>query len=114
MAFGVGDGLLAVSSVGQCEGQTTHVPFIVGFLLQPFDVHVWDGHGESIVESDTAECVWETQSRHAGHILGDGNAIGVELVQHVVGEGEVCHTLFVDAGTEVLVVSAGEAAVGSY
>lgn len=60
VALGIGDGFLAVATVGQGECEIAHVPLVVGLFFQPFDVHVWDGHGETVVEPDSAESVGET------------------------------------------------------
>ena len=54
VAFGVGNGFLAVATVGEREGDAAHVPLVVGAFLQELDPHVWDGHCEAVVEAGTA------------------------------------------------------------
>jgi hypothetical protein len=56
--------------------------------------------------------VRETQGWHAGDIFGHRDTFGVELVQHLVREGEVGDALLVDSWAEVLVVATREASVG--
>lgn len=55
VALGVGDGLLAVATVREREGKVTNVPLVVGLFLQQLDVHVRNGHGESVVEADSSQ-----------------------------------------------------------
>lgn len=54
VALGVGNGLLAVASVGEREGDVGNVPLIVCAFLYELDPHVWDGHCETVVEARTA------------------------------------------------------------
>jgi hypothetical protein len=97
-----------VPPVCQCEIEGTHIPIDVLLLLQPLDVQVRYGHGKSVVESYSAQRQRDAETGHAGHIFRDGDTVGVQLVQHLVGNHEVDHTLLINARAEVLVVAARE------
>lgn len=98
-----------MSSVGEGEAQLTHVPVNVLLLLQPLDVQVRYCHGESVIESYSAQTQLDAECRHAAHVLGDGDTIRVERVQQFVGQHEVYHSIFIHTRAKVLVVAAAEA-----
>jgi hypothetical protein len=113
VTLAIRDGLLPVTAVGQGEADIGQVPVIVGQLLQDLDPHIGDGHGQTVVEANPTQGEGQAQGRHAGHIFSDRDGLGVELVQHLVGDHEVSHGLIVYARAEVLVVAAGESPVSS-
>lgn len=53
VTLSIGDRLLAVSTIDQGEGKVAHVPVAVLAFLQELDVHVGNGHGQTVVEADT-------------------------------------------------------------
>lgn len=110
VALGVGDGLFAVATVCQCERKVANVPLAVGLFFQQLDVHIGYGHGQSVVEADSSKRMRETQCGHARDVFCDGDTLGVELVQHCVGKGQVSDALLIDTGAEVLVIATREAA----
>jgi hypothetical protein len=85
VAFGVGNGFLAVATVGEREGD--------GCLR----------HARTVSTPRTRRCRLRLPPRN-GHPRHVDQA-------PVVGEGEVCDALLVDGWPEVLVVPAGEATV---
>jgi hypothetical protein len=109
VALGIGDCLLAVAPVCQGEDEVAHVPVNVFLLLQPFNVEVRYGHGEAVVKANASKRKRHAETRHSRYILSDGDAVGVECVQQLVGEHQVHDTFLVDAWAKVLVVAAGEA-----
>ena len=111
--FCVCNSLLAVTSVSECEAQGAHVPVDVLLLFEPLDVQVGNCHGQSVVESYSTQAELDTQCRHATHVLCDGDAVGVKVVQHLIGKHEVYHALLINVGAEVLVVSTTESRANS-
>lgn len=105
VAFGIGNSFLAVATVCKCKCEVAHVPLVVGVLFQEFDVHVGNGHGETIVESYAAECVWDTEAWHAGDVFGNCYAVRVQLMKHLVGESQVRDTFGIYRRAEVFMVS---------
>mmetsp|Transcript_11978 Transcript_11978/g.25167 ORF Transcript_11978/g.25167 Transcript_11978/m.25167 type:complete len:437 (+) Transcript_11978:306-1616(+) len=109
VALGVPDGRLERAAVLHAEHQVAHVPaVVVDPLLHHLHPLVGDGHLQAVVEPDAALDHGAAEGGHAGHVLGDGDALRVERVQHVVGEHEVRHALHVGVHSEVLPVVARE------
>ena len=54
MRFRVGNCLLSMPPILQCEAQIAHVPVDVFLLFEPLNVEVGDGHGQAVVEADSA------------------------------------------------------------
>ncbi|KAI3492991.1 hypothetical protein L1887_42366 [Cichorium endivia] len=106
--LGIGDRLFQMTSVGEREADVAKVPVLVRLFLEQLDPHVWHGHREAVVEANTALRDGSAQRRHARDVLGDGDGVGVVLVDHVVGEHEVGDGLDVDGRAKVLVVAAAE------
>ena len=77
-------------------------------LLEHFDPHVWDGHGQPVVKPSTSLGSGTAQGRHAGHVLCDGDHVRGDVVEHLVGQHEVDQSLRVGVQTKVLVVVACE------
>jgi hypothetical protein len=85
MTLSIRNTLLRMSPVGQHVRNVSDIPLIVCFLLQQLDPHIGDRHGQSVVEADAAFVDWSTESGHAGYVFRDGDDVGVDFVQHVVG-----------------------------
>lgn len=108
MTLAVSDTFLSVSPVRQRKADVGQVPILVFLFLQDLDPHVGDGHGQTIIESHTSQGQGHAQSWHARHVLGNSDALGVELVEHLVGKHEIYHRLLVDIRAEIFVISAGK------
>lgn len=54
MGFGIGHTSLLVTSVGESVDDVAHVPSVIGALFQQLDPHVRDGHGQSLVETNSS------------------------------------------------------------
>lgn len=96
MTLAVSDAFLSVSPVCQREADVGQVPILVFLFLQDLDPHVRDGHGQTIIKSHASQGQRHAQSWHTRHILGNSDALGVDLVEHFVGEHEINHRLLVD------------------
>lgn len=78
MTLAVGNGLLAMASVGQSEADVAQVPVLVLLLFENLDPHIWDGHGKPVIESYASQGQWHAESRHARDIFSNRNALWVE------------------------------------
>ena len=112
VALAVGNRLLTVPSVCERPANATNIPVFVLGLFEDLDPHIRNGHGQPVIEADTTEREGETQSRHAGHILGDGDDLGVQPMKHLVSQHQIHNAFLIDLGAKVLVISSGEAPVG--
>lgn len=74
-----------MTPVDQNPANICHVPFIVFLLLQKLDPHIRDGHGKTVVETNTPQSKWETQRRHSRDVLGDSNRFRVDVMKHFIG-----------------------------
>ena len=97
MALGIGDGLLVLSAVGHLKEDVSGFPVLVLDLLDILDPEIGDTHRQTIVEADTAVLDRRGESGHAGHLFGDGDSVGFDLMDDLVREGEVheCIAIFV-------------------
>ena len=109
VALAVRDSLLAMPSVSECPADAADVPVLILDLLQDLDPHVRNGHSEPVVEAHTTKGKGQAQSGHAGHVLSDGDAFGVQLVEHLVGDHEVYNSFLVYCSAKILVIAAREA-----
>jgi hypothetical protein len=55
VAFGISDGLLAMTPICQGKGKCAYIPLIVLLLLQGLDPHIRDSHGEPVIEADASK-----------------------------------------------------------
>jgi len=109
VGLAVGDRLLLVPAVREGVDNVAEVPPLVWELLEQLDPHIGDGHGQSVVKASSAVLHRAAEPGHPGHVLGDGNGLRVERVNHVVREHEVHEGLPVNAGPKVLTVVAAKA-----
>ena len=84
VTLGISDGLLAVAAVGQCPADVGDIPILILLLLQELDPHVGDSHRQTVIKPDTTERKWEAECRHARHILCNCDAVGKDVVEHLV------------------------------
>lgn len=74
-----------MTPVDQDPANICHIPLVVLLLLQKLDPHVGDGHGKTVIKTDTPQSKRETQSRHSGNILGDCDGFGIDVMEHFIG-----------------------------
>lgn len=111
VALAVSNRLFAMSSVGQGEADVAEIPFFVLLLLEDLDPHVGDGHGKSVVKANAAEGEGQAKGRHSRDILGHGYDVGVQLMEELIGQHEIHHSLLIHTGAKVLVVATRESTV---
>lgn len=108
MTLAISDTFLSVSPIRQRKADVGQVPILIFLFLQDLDPHVRDSHGQTIIEPHASQGQGHAQSWHARHVLGNSDALGVELVEHLVGKHEIYHRLLVDIRAEIFVISARE------
>ena len=89
MAFAIRDGLLIGATVGEFPENRGGVPFLILLLLDHLDPIVGDTHSHSIVETYSSLIEFESQPRHAAHLLCDGDSLGVDLMYKDIGKREI-------------------------
>ena len=75
-------------------------------MFEQLDPVVGDAHGEAVGEADAALADGPAEARHAGHVLGDGDGAGFELVDELRGELQIENRVLVGVAAEVVVVTA--------
>ena len=106
VAFGVGDGGLAVAAVGEHAPEFVEIPVLVAAVLEQLDPVVRDAHGEAVGEADAAVFDRPAEARHAGHVLGDGDGAGFHVLDELGGELQIEDRVLVGVGAEVIVITA--------
>ncbi len=106
VTFGVGDGCFAVAAVAEGRSEFVEVPIFVALFLEQFDPVIGDAHGESVGETDAAFFEGAAESGHAGHVFGDGDGAGFEVVDQLGGELEVEDGILIGIGAKVVVIAA--------
>ncbi|VTR68605.1 hypothetical protein DESC_710101 [Desulfosarcina cetonica] len=104
VGFGIADGLLLMTPVGELMPQVAHGPLFVGRVLGEPDPVVGHPHGKAIVKAHPARIHGQRQSRHAADVLGDGDGVGPQAMDQFVGQGQVGQGILVHAGVEIVVV----------
>ena len=89
VALSIRDGLLVLASVGHLVEDMPCFPVFVAHFLDVLYPEVGDTHGEAIVEAHTAILDGTSESGHAGHLLGDGDGFGLDLMDEFVRQREV-------------------------
>lgn len=105
----VRDCLFTVSAVRQCKADVADIPLLVLELFQDLDPHIWNCHSQTVIEANSTKLRRDTQGRHSGHIFGDGYALRVQGMKHLVGKHHVYNGFFINIPTEILVVPARKA-----
>jgi hypothetical protein len=112
VTFHVGDHFFLRATCGQFVPEVFHEPILVRGLAGEAGPEVGYSHGEAEIEACAALGWRAGEAGHATDILGDGEGMGIDFVDEVVGEGEVGEGVIVDAWVEVI-CCAGEVAAES-
>ena len=73
------------------------MPVLVFLFLECLDPIVGNTHGHTVIETDTAVLDGYRKTGHSAHFFRDGDGRGVDLMDELVGKGEICD------GVDVLV-----------
>ena len=113
VAFHVGHRILTGTAQAHIAPHLADVPEFVLLLLHRTDPHIGKTHGQTIVKADAAVFDGQAHTRHTGHILGDGDGIGIHFPDQLVGQLQVGDGLGVGVEGEILgvIIKAGAKAV---
>lgn len=84
VTLGIGNALLAVSTIYQCVDDVAHVPFVITLVFQQFDPHIRDSHRKTVVETNTSSGNIGTKKRHTRDVLGDSDTPGEYFVHSFI------------------------------
>lgn len=114
MAFCVTNAVLFPSSVCELMHNMAHIPVLVFYLLQLLNPHVWDGHGQTMGESNSSIFVAPAKGWKPGNIFCDQNGFrvdvfGEEISDHQVSNGIIIQVFLI----KILMVLSCEAIIDS-
>ncbi len=89
MGLHIGDGILAGAAQAHVAPHLKDIPLLVGLFLYGFDPHIRQTHAQPVVEANAAVGNGQAHAGHAGHILGNGDGLGIDLVDPLVGQLQV-------------------------
>ena len=105
VAFGIRNRRLVGTAVGKFPKDTGRFPvFVLQFLdgLYPIVRHI---HGHAVVKSHTAVFEGQCQSGHSGHFFGNGDGIGINLMDELVGKRKVADGIHILAAVIVVAIA---------
>ncbi len=73
------------------------MPVLILTLLEGLNPVIGNTHGHTVVETDAAVLELDCQPRHAAHLFGNGDGMGVHLMYKFVGKCQV------DNGIRILI-----------
>ena len=103
VGFHIGNGFLTGAAQAHIAPHLVDIPELI-LALDCFDPHIRQTHAQTVVKADTAIRNGQSHAGHTGHILGDGNGVGVHLTDQLVGQLQVGDCFRVGVVGEVLVV----------
>ena len=103
VAFHIGDGLFAGAAQAHIAPHLVDIPELI-LSLYCLDPHIGKAHAQTEVEADAAVLDGQAHTGHTGHILGDGDGLGVHLADQLVGQLQVGNGIGVGIVGEVLIV----------
>ena len=89
MGFGITDGFLLGSPVGQFIPDMTDRPVFIRYFFNQLDPVVRNSHGKAVVKSIAAAGKRSSQPRHAADIFSDGSGIGPQGMDQFAGQRQV-------------------------
>ena len=101
VALGIAYRLLIGALVGKLPPYSAHAPLLVREFLDPFDPVVGNAHCHPEVESYASGLEGSGQTGHSAHIFGNGESLGVDLVNQHIGQPEVGHRVLINALVEI-------------
>ena len=81
------------------------MPVLITLLLDEFNPVVGHVHGHAVVEAVAAVLQRRGQAGHARHLFGDGDGLGIDLVDQVVGQREIAEGFVVLMAVEIVIVA---------
>ena len=105
VALRVGDGLLVLAPVRHLKQDMSGFPVFVLHLFDILDPEIRNTHRQAVIEAYTAIFYLRSQTRHAAHLLCDGDSIGLYLMNHFVSECQIHDRVAVFVAAEVRAVT---------
>ena len=102
----IGDGLLIGTAVGHLPEDVTWIPLLVALFLDHLNPVVRQTHSKAVVEAHAAVFKLGCETRHARHLLSNGDGILVHLVDNFVGKGEIAEGVVVLTAVEIVAIAA--------
>ena len=102
MALGIADGLLILTTVRELMPDRTWAPLLVGVIRDELRPEVGDIHREAVVEAKASVLDGSSETRHTAHLFGDGDRIGVDTMDQLIGQREVRHSIGILMTIEVV------------
>ena len=99
------DGLLVGTAVFHFPEDAADVDILVAHFLDGLDPVVGDVHRHAIVEAVTAILELSCKAGHAGHFLGNGDGVLVDLVNQAVSQRQVADGVVVLVTIEVVTIA---------
>ena len=105
VTLAIGNGTLPLPTVRELPINARGVPILVFFLLDELDPVVGDVHGEAVIKTIAARRKGRREAGHAADILGDGDGVGIHLVDELVRERQIADGVIVLMPIEIIAVA---------
>mmetsp|Transcript_108129 Transcript_108129/g.271993 ORF Transcript_108129/g.271993 Transcript_108129/m.271993 type:complete len:307 (-) Transcript_108129:1111-2031(-) len=109
VGFCVGHNFLLPPAVRQSVRDVAHIPAIVTAFLEQLDEHVWDGHGQTVVEAEATFGDWPAERGHSADVFADCDSAREDGVDEVIRQHEVDVAINICVGAKVLMVASSVA-----
>lgn len=84
MTLAVRDALLPMAAIRQRMDNVREIPFIVGFVLEEFDPHIRNGHGEPIIKANPAFVYRRAKQGHARDVFSNRDNFGEQGMHSII------------------------------
>ena len=102
MRLAIRDSLLVGATVLDLPEDTADIDVLIAYFFDGLDPVVGDIHGHAVVEAIATVLELGSQSRHARHLLGNGDGVGIYLVDEFVGKRQIADGIVVLVAVEVV------------
>ena len=100
----VTDGFLVGTAIFHLPENRTRLPVLVLDFLDCLDPIIGNIHRHPIVETIAAVLEFCSESGHSADFLGDGDGLGIHLVDEAVGERQIANRVVVLMAVEIVAV----------
>ena len=99
----IGHGFLSGAAQAHAAPHLIDVPEFV-LDLHRLDPHIRQSHAQPVIKADAAVRNGQAHAGHTGHILGNGDGLGVHLTDQLVGKLQIGHRIRIGVVGEILAV----------
>ena len=89
VGFHIGHGIFTGTAQAHISPHLPDVPVLVLLFLHRLDPHIRETHAQAVIKADAAVGDGQTHAGHAGHIFRDGDGLGIDLTNQLVGQLQV-------------------------